>query len=248
MNIERNEERILIRYVDTTFKIYKCVITAEDNFVVNFCRRNLQKMEKILQNYILEKIDDYYLFRIEDPVCLQYHLQMEKQEEKIIMGFILEKIQKLEEENKKLNNKIQRFDKITNELLLENRILREYVPVINKTIFSIQKEINDANKLKEDEKEMIRKLFKGIRDEIVSLESHEEEIKNNILHERISYCESSVQNIKKITDNNMISILREIDNIYSIIENSKRIIFGRIGNCEEILEKQQITTIYNEIL
>ena len=50
MLIDRNEERILIKISDENFNIYKCIITDDDLFVVNFCKRNLEKMEKILKN------------------------------------------------------------------------------------------------------------------------------------------------------------------------------------------------------
>ena len=75
MNIERNSERILIKYVDSNLTTYKCKITENDVFVLNFCKKNLEKMEKILQNYVLEEMDDHYLLKVDDPVCLQYILK-----------------------------------------------------------------------------------------------------------------------------------------------------------------------------
>lgn len=248
MNIERNEDRILIKYVDSNFMSYKCIITIEDIFIVNFCRKSLEKMEKILQNYVLEKIDDYYLLKIEEPICLEYQLKREKIEEHN-MELIFEKLKKLEDENKKMNCKIQRLDKITNELLFENRILREYVPIINTSIANIQDEINDTKKLRDDEKNMIIKLFNQIREKIIPLES----LNNDLYKQQIINCESSIQHIKRITDTNMRSILEEIDHIYSIIESSKILILNRIDDKFGKSEESRIThpqrrTIYHNLL
>lgn len=243
MNIERNKECILIKYVNENLKTFKCVITIDDVFVVNFCKKNLERMEKILHNYILEKVDDYYILRVEDPICLEYQLKMEKQNGVSNMELIFEKIQKLEEDNKKLSDRIQRLDKITNELLFENRILREYVPVIDTTIFNIQKEINNTNKLNENERDKTNK----IRDVIEYYHEREKvrEKEINQLKQRITICELSVKNIKKITDQNMVSILKEIDYIYSLIERSKNLILVKINEIFGKYEGEQTT--YNSL-
>ena len=237
MNIERNEEYILLKYMDSNFTKYRCIITKEDVFVVNFCKRNLEKMERILQNYILEKFDNYYLLKVEEPVFLEYQLKNKFDEHMNIVLFT-ERLKKLEEDNQKLNDRIQRLEKITNELLFENRIFREYIPIIDKSVLNIQKEINEAIKIREDEKDRINKLFNQIRNnienQIKKIEANEEKLEvqeeeKNQLKLRMTICESSVKNIKKITDENMLNILREIDNIYTIIDRSKLLILNKIN-------------------
>ncbi len=106
MNIERNDDRILIKYVDSNFNTFKCVITTDDVFVVNFCRRDLGKMEEILKKHTIVEMDDYYLFKVEEPIFLEYQLEKEKQDEITNRGIILEKFKILEEENKKLREKV----------------------------------------------------------------------------------------------------------------------------------------------
>ena len=68
MNINRNDERILVKYVDENFNIYKCVINNSDNFVINFCKRNLEKMEKILKNGEIVEMNGHFLLKVEDPI------------------------------------------------------------------------------------------------------------------------------------------------------------------------------------
>ncbi len=53
MNIEKKEDSIFINYVYSNYNTFRCEIWIKYLFVVNFCKRNLEKME-ILQNYILE--------------------------------------------------------------------------------------------------------------------------------------------------------------------------------------------------
>jgi len=112
MNIERNEERILLKYVDASFNTYKCVITDTDVFVVNFCRRDLSLLEDILKNNTLIEMDDYYVLRVEKPIFLEYQLKKEKQEEITNLGLILEKFKILEEENKMLRDKVEKLEVI----------------------------------------------------------------------------------------------------------------------------------------
>jgi len=106
MNIERNDDRILIKYVDSNFNTFKCVITTDDVFVVNFCRRDLSLLEDILKNNTLIEMDDYYVLRVEKPIFLEYQLKKEKQEEITNLGLILDKFKILEEENKMLREKV----------------------------------------------------------------------------------------------------------------------------------------------
>ena len=112
MNIERNEERILLKYVDASFNTYKCIITDTDVFVVNFCRRDLSLLEDILKNNTLIEMDDYYVLRVEKPIFLEYQLKKERQEEITNLGIILEKFKILEEENKMLRDKVEKLEVI----------------------------------------------------------------------------------------------------------------------------------------
>jgi len=117
MNIERNDDRILIKYVDSNFNTFKCVITTDDVFVVNFCRRDLSLLEDILKNNTLIEMDDYYVLRVEKPIFLEYQLKKEKQEEITNLRLILEKFKILEEENRVMKENFEKF----NQILDENR-------------------------------------------------------------------------------------------------------------------------------
>lgn len=141
MNIERNDERILIKYVDSNFNTYKCVITTDDVFVVNFCRRDLSLLEDILKNNILVEMDDYYVLRIEKPIFLEYQLKKEKQEEITNLGLILEKFKILEEENKMLRDKVEKLEKHI-ELSLES--IKNINKQHNESILQIQSQIGDS--------------------------------------------------------------------------------------------------------
>ncbi len=110
MNIERNDERILIKYIDSNFNTYKCIITTDDVFVANFCKGNLEKIEKILKKNTIVEMDDYYLFKVEEPIFLEYQLKKEKQEEITNLGLILEKFKILEDENKMLRDKVEKLE------------------------------------------------------------------------------------------------------------------------------------------
>jgi len=124
MNIERNDERILIKYVDVNFNTFKCVITTDDVFVVNFCRRDLGKMEEILKKNTIIEMDDYYLFKVEEPIFLEYQLKKEKQEEITNLGLILEKFKILEEKLEKFNQILDENRKMIVRLENENAKLQ----------------------------------------------------------------------------------------------------------------------------
>jgi len=95
--IDNNQERILIKYINN-FITYKCVITKNDTFVVNFCKRELDKMEIILRNHVLVEMGDNFMLKVENPVYLEYELIRDKSDE---TGY-LQIIQNLEKENIKL--------------------------------------------------------------------------------------------------------------------------------------------------
>lgn len=141
MNIERNEERILLKYVDASFNTYKCVITDTDVFVVNFCRRDLSLLEDILKNNTLIEMDDYYVLRVEKPIFLEYQLKKEKQEEITNLGIILEKFKILEEENKMLKEKVEKLEKhIESSFESIKNITKHH----NESILQIQSQIGDS--------------------------------------------------------------------------------------------------------
>jgi len=124
MNISRNDERILVKYVDENFNIYKCVINDSDNFVINFCKRNLEKMEKILKNGRIIEMNGHFLLKVEDPIYLEYVLDREKGCGEDNIEMMIERFRKLEEENIFYKKKINEIEKLLENLpsIMNNRI------------------------------------------------------------------------------------------------------------------------------
>jgi len=110
--IDLNEDRILIKYVDSNLNTYKCVITKTDIFVLNFCKKDLSRMRDILENNELVEMNDYYLLRVEKPVFLEYELKRELQNEVTNFSVILDRFGKIEEKVKNLENMIEEKCKI----------------------------------------------------------------------------------------------------------------------------------------
>lgn len=102
LTFSTNEDRILIKYVDDHFNIYKCVVNQFDPFVSTFCGRNMGKMEKILKNNVIQEMDDHVILKVDEPVELQYILKKEKLPEGETFGMILGKIESIQEEIGKL--------------------------------------------------------------------------------------------------------------------------------------------------
>jgi hypothetical protein len=75
--IKKYNNHILIKAIDDFYDIYSTTILSNDMFVVNFCGKNLEKMEKLLQIYELENYDGYMMFKVEEPVVLSYKLEKE---------------------------------------------------------------------------------------------------------------------------------------------------------------------------
>ncbi len=148
MNIERNDERILIKYVDANFNTFKCVIPKDDVFVVNFCKGNLEKMEKILQKYVLQEMFDHYILTVEEPVCLEYKLKKEQQEDEDKMSIVLSKFKDLERENHILRDTIIDLKKEIMDIRQETsneieKIFMDLKSVIGKTA-TIEERIGDG--------------------------------------------------------------------------------------------------------
>lgn len=128
MNIERNSDRILLRYEDSKGNFYKCTISEFDSFVINFCRRDLSKMEKILANHILIEMSDHFILRIEEPIYLEYTLKRELYDKMDIITNNLHKFEKIKssleksiaEKDSKINEMETKMEKMTK--LFETRI------------------------------------------------------------------------------------------------------------------------------
>jgi hypothetical protein len=74
LTFHRTDERILIKYIDDTFNIFSCIIPYHDKFVIDYCNSKLQKLEKLLQNYVLEEHDNKIILKVEEPICISYTL------------------------------------------------------------------------------------------------------------------------------------------------------------------------------
>lgn len=127
MNIQRDDSRILIKYIDSKFNCYKCTIPNSDVFVVNFCKKNLEKMEKILKNHKIIEMDEHYVLKVEDPVDLEYVL---KKDSLPSMENLLVELEKYREENRNLSSTLL----VKNENLTK---IEEIVKERRKEIFDI---------------------------------------------------------------------------------------------------------------
>lgn len=146
MHIDRNEDRILIKISDENFNIYKCIITDDDLFVVNFCKRNLEKMEKILRNGSIVKVDSDIIFRVEEPIFLEYIL---KKYEKKYKNFEEYKI--LKEENIFYKKKILELEKSLENVFNILKLLNE------------KSEKNYLNSIRKEEK--LRNFYNDISEQ-----------------------------------------------------------------------------------
>ena len=173
MIIERNDDRIIIRYIDDNFNSYRCMITDTDIFVVNFCKKNLDKMEKIIKNGILEESDNNYILKVEEPVYLEYVLKKEVQEDTVALGYILEKFRKVEEENKFYKEKIILFEKQLNKLIEKTDKNTEIINKIETTYESsvVPAIKQEALKIDRLAKYMLnfKQVIKDLKDEILEL-------------------------------------------------------------------------------
>ena len=115
MLIDRNEERILIKISDENFNIYKCIITDDDLFVVNFCKRNLEKMEKILKNGSIVNIDNHYILKVEEPIFLEFVLHKEMECNLENFDVLMERFRKFQEDNNYFRKKIYELEKQVND-------------------------------------------------------------------------------------------------------------------------------------
>lgn len=126
--IEIENSHILIKHIGKDFHLYKCIIGANDVFVLNFCNRDLTKMLKLIQDYKVVELDTYCKFIVEEPVFLEYKL--EKSE-----TIQLTEIQKkLEKENIELKNIKETLLKDLQKVMTDNlRLQDELKSCKNKT-------------------------------------------------------------------------------------------------------------------
>jgi len=174
MNIERNEDRILIKYVDSNFNTYKCVITTDDVFVVNFCKGNLEKMEKILQNGLIIEMMENYMLKVEEPVCLEYVLHKEKNLDVENFEAVIEKFKKLDEENTFYKRKIQELESSLRNFFNILQLVNEQNDSNNLKITRIEKEniflkenIENYDRILEENKELCLSIDKRFGNNIV---------------------------------------------------------------------------------
>ena len=107
LTFHRTDERILIKYIDDTFNIFSCIIPYHDKFVIDYCNSKLQKLEKLLKNYVLEEHDNKIILKVEEPICINYILNKQTNATGEQSGLILSKLKQLEKENKILKEKLE---------------------------------------------------------------------------------------------------------------------------------------------
>lgn len=174
MNIERNENRILLKYVDSKFNCYKCTIPDTDVFLVNFCKNNLQKMERILKNYKIIEMSDHYILKVEDPVDLEYVL---KKDTLPSMENLLSELERLREDNKIFSSKISEQTEIISKM---EKISLEKEQEMQKRLESVLDKYSDLNKKMEIVSNETGKKIKSYQGEISSLKGEISSLKNKL--------------------------------------------------------------------
>ena len=107
LTFHRTDERLLIKYIDDTFNIFSCVIPYHDKFVIDYCNSKLEKLEKLLKNYILEEHDNKIILKVDEPICINYVLNKQTNTVGEQSGLIISKLKQLEKENKILKEKLE---------------------------------------------------------------------------------------------------------------------------------------------
>ena len=128
LTFHRNDERILIKYIDDTFNIFSCIIPYHNKFVIDYCNSKLEKLEKLLQNYVLEEHDNKIILKVEEPICISYTLNKQINTTGEQSGIILSKLKQLEKENKILKEKLEDIEPV---------YLDRYTIPINKAITTL---------------------------------------------------------------------------------------------------------------
>jgi len=112
LTFHRTDERLFIKYIDDTFNIFSCVIPYHDKFVIDYCNSKLEKLEKLLKNYILEEHDNKIILKVEEPICINYVLNKQTNTVGEQSGLILAKLKQLEKENKILKEKLEDIEPV----------------------------------------------------------------------------------------------------------------------------------------
>ena len=128
LTFHRTDERLLIKYIDDTFNIFSCVIPYHDKFVIDYCNSKLEKLEKLLKNYILEEHDNKIILKVEEPICINYVLNKQTNTAGEQSGLVLSKLKQLEKENKILKEKLEESKLV---------YLDEYMVLISKDITTL---------------------------------------------------------------------------------------------------------------
>ena len=117
VSFQVNDESILIKCVDSHFNIYKCLINHYDPFVATFCGKKLDKLNKILQNHVIQEMDDHVILKVSEPVELQYILKKEKFNESESFSMILGKIESMEERICELEEQTESLESSTSDFI-----------------------------------------------------------------------------------------------------------------------------------
>ena len=117
VSFQVNDDSILIKCVDSHFNIYKCLINQYDPFVATFCGKKLDKLNKILQNHVIQEMDDHVILKVSEPVELQYILKKEKFNESESFSMILGKIESMEERIRELEEQTESLELSTSDLI-----------------------------------------------------------------------------------------------------------------------------------
>jgi len=64
MEIEKRENFMVLKYVDSNMNVFRGVISRNDFFLDNFCEGDFEKMEKILANYTIDQKEDFCSLKI----------------------------------------------------------------------------------------------------------------------------------------------------------------------------------------
>ncbi len=110
MYILKKLDKITLKYVDSQMNIYKYDIIKDDCFLVNFCRNDFTKMEKLLKNYKIIENGDSYIFRVEEPIFLEYTLRKDETIIKEMFQSFKDKVFLFEIENEKLRENVKKLE------------------------------------------------------------------------------------------------------------------------------------------
>jgi hypothetical protein len=217
LTIHRTDERILIKYIDDTFNIFSCIIPYHDKFVIDYCNSKLEKLEKLLKNYVLEEHDNKIILKVEEPICINYTLNKHNTATGEQSGLILSKVKQLEKENKILKEKLE-----DTELVYLDR----YMVPINKGITTLYLHMN-----------LFDNSTPVISLDLTQLEVCKKLTKINILLHSLQILDLTL--LKNLVE---LTILNNQNSIRSILglDNCKKLSYLKFSYCTDIDVHQTI--------